>query len=369
MSEFKVPVVRVRAVDPIPDATSIELATVGDYRCVVQKERFAAGDYAVYLPEGALLPDSLLAALDMTGKLSGPGRNYIKAIKLRGCLSQGILLQVAEAMEFAGKTFGHFEEGDDFAELLGITKYDPPVPIHMAGEVVSMFGLTHHYDIENIKSYPDILQNGEIVEFTEKVHGTLVAITQYPGLEHVDMIGGDTLVYSKGLGQNHLVFKDNDANKDNLYIRTVKEFEIADRIRHKAQQKHEQPQPITIFGEIYGSGVQDLKYGSKKPGFLMFDMYIGKQHEGYFANRLHLEAVAHRMGLGRVPVLHRGPYSRDKLAEYTSGKTVAGNDAHIREGVVVTPLLERNDPMIGRVILKSISADYLLRKGNVTEFH
>jgi len=41
---------------------------------------------------------------------------------------------------------------------------------------------------------------------------------------------------------------------------------------------------------------------------------------------------------------------------------------HMREGVVVRPLHERNDPDVGRVILKSISPDYLLRNGG-TELH
>jgi hypothetical protein len=40
-----------------------------------------------------------------------------------------------------------------------------------------------------------------------------------------------------------------------------------------------------------------------------------------------------------------------------------------REGCVVTPVVERYDPDLGggRVILKSISADYLARKGGTDE--
>ena len=56
------------------------------------------------------------------------------------------------------------------------------------------------------------------------------------------------------------------------------------------------------------------------------------------------------------------------MLEHTDGKTVIGNEIHIREGVVNTPLVERRDNALGRVILKSVSANYLLRKGESTEF-
>ncbi len=41
---------------------------------------------------------------------------------------------------------------------------------------------------------------------------------------------------------------------------------------------------------------------------------------------------------------------------------------HIREGIVMVPAVERRDARIGRVCLKSVSADYLTRKGG-TEFN
>lgn len=375
MSEFKVPVVRVRAIEAIPNADRIELAVVGEYRCVTEKGRFLPGDLAVYLPEAALLPPNLLDFLGMTGKLAGPDHNRIKAIKLRGCLSQGILLQIREMMELTGIDFGDLEpddavaEGANLASQLNITKYEPPIPVHMAGEVVNMFGRTLRYDIENFKTYPDILQDGEDVEFTEKLHGTFMAITRYPDLNHPEMLGGDTLVYSKGLGAKGLVFKDNEANKDNLYMKIAKDYAIRERIINSAQAPHESVQPVTLLGEIYGAGVQDLQYGVKKPHFMVFDIYIGKPGHGYFANRWHLAVVAHRMGLPTVPILYRGPFSREKLDLHTNGHTVAGNRAHIREGIVITPVSERYDPTIGRVILKSVSADYLLRSGNsITEY-
>ncbi len=74
------------------------------------------------------------------------------------------------------------------------------------------------------------------------------------------------------------------------------------------------------------------------------------------------------MCLTRVPVLYRGPFNRDVLYEHTTGQTVIGNGAHLREGIVVTPVVERRHDRHGRVILKSVSGDYLTRRGEATEF-
>ncbi len=59
-------------------------------------------------------------------------------------------------------------------------------------------------------------------------------------------------------------------------------------------------------------------------------------------------------------VLATIPFSLDAIRCYSEGKTqLMAKDAHIREGVVVRPLRECNDPRVGRVILKYISDSYL----------
>lgn len=47
---------------------------------------------------------------------------------------------------------------------------------------------------------------------------------------------------------------------------------------------------------------------------------------------------------------------------------LAGKELNIREGIVIKPCKERGNSELGRVILKSVSEGYLLRKGG-TEFN
>jgi RNA ligase (TIGR02306 family) len=357
MSTFSASVVRISALEPIPGADMIELAIVGDYQSIVPKGQFKIGDKAVYLKEFSVLPDNLIAELGLIGKLAGPGKNYIRAIYLRKHLSQGILYKNFPGIE-------NLNEGVDVAGELGITRYEPVIPAHMGGEIFNAHGLTLKYDIENFKAFPNILQTSEMVEFTEKVHGTFCGCAVIPGLNNPDAIGSDAIVYSKGLGDKGLCFKDNQANATNLYLQIIKSNNLPERIKRVFPN-----QTIHVLGEIYGFGVQDLQYNRKDRGLIVFDIYLGEAGKGKFANRQDLAMLAKELGLTRVPVLYSGPFSKEIMYEYTDGKTIVGNGSHIREGVVVTPITERKDNLIGRVILKSVSGNYLTRMGNATEFN
>ena len=61
-------------------------------------------------------------------------------------------------------------------------------------------------------------------------------------------------------------------------------------------------------------------------------------------------------------MLYRGPFSAAVMLEHTDGATALGGK-HVHEGVVVKPAAERESAEFGRVILKSVSGDYLTRKG------
>lgn len=384
MSTFAVPVVCIRAIEPITGADAIELAVIGDYRSVVKKNDFRVGDLAVYIPEAAIVPDLLIEAMGLTGRLHGSQRNRVKAIKLRGCLSQGLLYHVeqAELPYYVSVPIGinntftliDVEEGEDVAHKLGITKYEVPVPAHLSGEVYNA-GTEHTvpYDIENFKWYPDVFQDGEEVVFTEKLHGTFTGIGILPEsmrAEHHFL--GRFVIFSKGLGARGLCFKDVEANDNNVYVNTLAEIDMFSKLDSLADmisadlagEGGEFDRPLFILGETFGQSVQDLGYGSVQRQFRLFDVCSGTRGNQTFFDYEARESVAKILGIEMVPVLYRGPFSKAVLDQYTNGKeTVSGKEAHMREGVVITPVVERQHSKLGRVILKSVSEAYLLRKG------
>lgn len=349
MSTFRVEVTRIDEVLPHPNADRLELMRIRGWKAVAARGVHAAGDTVVYIPEDAVVPPAVLQALELTGKLAGKEHNRVKAIRLRGELSQGLLMPMHVLAALAGA--GQYAPGTDVAGVLGITKWEEPIPAHLAGRAIPWPAWMDKYtDIENIKNFPGVLRDGEPVVFTEKLHGACAAF----GVSAED---GELFVASRNL----CLARD----AANAYWRVAQETDVAAHL--EALLRETGARWATLYGEVLG--VQDLKYGfvNGRLGMRWFDVALdgAYQDHGGDAHRLLLAR-----GLERVPVLYEGPFSQAVLAEHTDGATALGA-GHVREGVVVRPAVERYDvdSNLGRVILKSVSGDYLTRKGQATEFH
>ncbi|MEU5875985.1 RNA ligase (ATP) [Spirillospora sp. NPDC047279] len=345
-------------VHPHDNADALELAQVGLYRAVVAKGEYRTGDWALYIPEGSQLPDALIEELGLTGKLAGSAKNRVKAVRLRGELSQGIVC-VPAAVNGTDLAAAH-AEGRDFAADLGVTKWVPPIPVHMAGEMEAAPDLVPWIDIEDVKRYPALFETGEAVVATEKVHGTACAFT---------LAGDASYVSSKGFSAKRLAIRHDPSN---LYWRAVEAHgvpEAAARIADLLAADR-----VAVFGEVFGQGVQDLAYGAsgkgERPGYAVFDVAVSSGAERVrWLDPAELAALLEKVGLPAVPVLYTGPYDADALMTLANGReTVSGQGAHLREGLVVRTAAERYSPVTGgRAIGKFVSPAYLTRK-NGTEY-
>lgn len=361
MSTFRVTAERLTILDH-PNADALELAQVGLYRAVVAKGAYRSGQFALYIPEQAVLPAPLIEELGLTGRLAGSAANRVRAVRLRGELSQGIVCvpRALDGVDLARAA----ADGTDFAGLLGLTKWIPPVPVAMAGEVESAPDLIGWIEIENIKRYPDVFEPGEPVVATEKLHGTACLYTYIPG-------SGREHVSSKGFGAKSLAIEPADRN---LYWRAARHHALAEAAKAIAGELG--ADRVGLFGEVYGAGVQDLHYGANAGqdgtlGYALFDAAVDAGGAVRFLTAAELDDLAARLfpDLPRVPELYRGPYDEAALLALASGReSVSGKAAHLREGVVVRSAVERySDRLGGRAIAKFVSDAYLTRKGG-TEY-
>lgn len=405
MAEFKCEVVRAVIV-PHPNADAIEICMVGDYQSIVKKGQLRTGDLAVYLPEQAIIPEWLLKEMgfwDTTrdiGMLHGAGRNRVKAIKLRGVVSQGIILtgcqcslgiaDVATVMlkrptpegEAAWENGCVLANGDDAAEFLGIVKFEPKLPSYMMGRCVGVdLAATHSYDFDNLKKCPTLFDDGEEVVITEKIHGTFIQIGVVPTADaNEEYYGGRVIISSKGMGAKGWVLDHND--EGNLYVQAAKKHGLLDKVlEYGGHLANIRKKPVFLFGEVFGltssdAGIQDLRYTGERVDFRAFDICVGNRGgESYFDFESFVTACQ-VMGVESVPVLYAGPYSKEVVLEHTDGSTTLSDAKspdvfrpHIREGVVVKSRYETRNPHYGRKIAKSVSDAYLLRKSeNATEF-
>jgi len=369
MSTFRVAVLPLDAVEHHPKADRLSLCRVRGFTAVVAKNpdgshRFAPGDKVLYVPEGAVLPISLLRAngywneeLD-TGKLAGPQGNRVSAIELRGVLSQGL---VWESPTPDAKV------GECFAERLGITKYVPEIPPSLLGQVAVCMEAKMLYDIESFLSYPTFFVEGEEVVLTEKVHGVCAQVSRIPGLADPQMFaGGEVVITSKGLGDQGLVFRNAPENADSPYVRTVLGIDLPERLLRWAE-RNAPGEKVTVVSEIFGRGIQDLHYGASEPTIRGFDVRVGRT----WLDEDDKAAALADLGLPRVPVLYRGGFGRKLADELRSGTTTL-EGGNIREGIVITAVGSQAKRVTDmetfiRPVLKYHSPAYLTRKGG-TEY-
>lgn len=400
MAKFETAIVRVRGIEPIEGADKIELAVIGDYRSVVQKGSVTVGQPVAYICEGSIVPDHILEHLNLVGRLAGSKKNRVKPVVFKGMLSQGLVLPCVEA-EPNGVIYLNDGQaihlpiviGEDVSSLIGVTKWEPEIPTHLAGQIYnSGTDVTILFDVENYKKFPDSLVDGETVYMTEKLHGTCCGVGFIdPTIERhpdaFDVKGTQVTVFSKGNGGKGLCFKSNEANANVVYIKSTVADDRMSTAMSEANKhvrlmmdpakrrlmfgpKVEIDGAMSVFfvGEVYGGSVQSgFSYGTT-PSFRLFAIAVKIDGRVRFIDTVDVFAIAHGYGLATVPVLYVGPYSKEIMIQHTSGlETVSGKHMHMREGVIVTPERERYEGNLGRVILKSVSPEYLARK-NGTEY-
>jgi RNA ligase (TIGR02306 family) len=357
MSTFAVPVVRLASVTTHPNADRLDVARIGGYQMVVAREQFRAGDLVVYIPEQALVPLPLLAEMGLAqaeaegrlkGKCAGPEGNRVKAVQLRGVLSQGLAYRPVAWPD-------HWVEGLDVAAELGIEKWEPPIPIEMAGQVVPAPAGTifsAYTDIDDWKKRPERIPAGTPVAYTHQYHGTNLAVYIFRR-DGVEYRGVTSLGVARRL---HGVLVESATN---LYWRAARAEDLFAKL--DAYMRDAGLDEAMLFGEVLG--VQDLRYGLApgQIGVVCFDL---KTPGGYLDHAVFRDVCA-RYGIPAVAMEYEGPHDFARLDAVTNGPAAPGD--RVREGVVIRPLVEQRDDD-GRIIQKSLATAYLLRAGG-PEYH
>jgi RNA ligase (TIGR02306 family) len=342
MSSVIVEVVRIESIQPHSNADKLFLAQIKGWQTVIRKlddgtPEFRVGEHVVYIPPDSTLPRDLASRLGVEAYLSekttmtGERELVVRRVRLRGEPSYGFVMRPADST---------WTVGTDVKEYYGIGKYFPPVKF-MAGDAEPNHVLFERYtDMENLRHFPAVIQPGEEVILTEKVHGSNVRIGVVDGV----MLAGSHGLQRKRPEPEHM-------ETHTYWFPGTLAPVVALLDALKAQHRQ-----VILFGEVYGSRIQKLDYGQKRGlGFAAFDLYVDGKYLDYDA----FSALCRTHGVPTVPELGRGPYALDFVRSLSGGPTtLPGN--HIREGVVVKLARERSDARVGRVVLKYLNDDYLL---------
>jgi RNA ligase (TIGR02306 family) len=346
MTDFHVEVVRIGEVFKHPNADTLSITNVGAYPVIFRTGDFHEGDLAVYVPVDSVVPvsDPRWDFLE--------GKDRIKAKKLRGVFSQGILTNADAGMK----------EGDDVAEALRITKY---LTIAERNEFGSgAFGSNKQKDtnvcpsfmprytsVENLRRHPNAFAIGQPVVVTEKIEGENAGFAYKP-VSTWDRVLAWLRI--RPPANRVLCRSRNQMKTEGKWFELIDKLNLADRFERLAH-----PEDYTIYGESYGY-TKGFPYNTDRSGsFLVFDVY--DRIEERYLDWDDAYQICEVMGLEMVPVLYRGPYDPSIVLNLAEGKSSL-NQSHIKEGVIVRSEIEKERPGIGRLILKCKGQDYLLRK-------
>lgn len=354
---------RITKLSPIEGADKIEVADVLGWHVVVQKsDNFKVGDLVIYCEVDSLLP--LHEKFEFLGKGSAPktmfvdGREIqgyrIKTIVLRGQISQGIcfpltLLDLRRTDSETKESFavedetermealkGIFKEGYDLTKIMGIHKYDMPLPAEMAGAAIgSLPGDIPKTDETRIQFLPNLLERYADTPFyvTEKLDGASITIFMRDGGLHVGGRGYDLLP------------------SDSIMWKTARELQLESRLENE----------LVLQGEIFGPGINGNHLKQSKHAIRFFNVYSTK--EGRYLSLDDFLHVLTALRVDSVPLIKTDfklPKTVDEIVEYATRNSIINPNVKA-EGIVVRPMNEQLDPDLGRLSFKVISPKYLLK--------
>jgi len=347
MSSLVVEVCKVKEVEHHPNADRLDVAKIKGWECIVGRDEYEAGDLVIFVPPDSILPQDVIDRWKVSYLKSKIGR--VGVVKLRGVYSYGLVLDNKD---------GH-PRGTDVADTYGITKWEPPSERKGDG---SQHGrkanpaFRKYTKIEHYRNYDDVLEHGEQVIISEKIHGTnfragWVTKQVGPVTRFIRNLLGKGPAYEFVVGSHNVQI--GDPNQKTYFGKNIYHIVATQMGLRKL------PKGYIVFGEIFGSGIQDMTYGRDALDVRFFDVW---HEQTQYLDYEDASDFMEEHGLEMVPVLMEGPWGTDLLDVLPFRKTSALDDDTIIEGVVVKPRHERIDPLLGRVVLKIINPSYLVRK-------
>lgn len=340
MSRKLASVVRVDALDPIPGADQIEVASVLGWKCVVKKDTFRVGDLGVYMEIDSVPPDEERYAFlwSKTERLPRP-RNYrIRTVRLRGQVSQGLLLPISDVVDENSGPVA-LEVGKDLTDVLGVAKWEPPSVDVGGSQARGGFPIgVPKTDEVRIQAQPELLQAlaGCPWEATVKLDGTSATFA---------MVDGEFHACSRNLSVRE---------GDNIYWRMARRYRLPELLALAPN--------LAIQGEICGPAIQKNRLGLGEHDLFVFDMWDYGRWE--YLSSSAVRELCHLFGLRVVPLAAVGTAFNlgiEDLLRAADGK-YEGTD-NDREGIVVRSSLEGCVRPDLRVSFKVVSNRFLLGGG------
>ena len=344
---------RISKLLPIEGADRIEIAELSGlgWQVVVGKNEFKVGDVVVYFEIDSAIPvgrDVFEFLKDRCHRQWKSGATLlgecyrIKTAKLRGVVSQGLVIGIDKFPELSGSF-----ELDDVSAKLGVEHYDDLsekyaglTGFRSADAVGSFPSAVPKTDEERIQNLSALFDSAQEIDYeaTEKADGTSITAMYAPSIDAEDPF----ILCSRNL---RIKF-------DPTAPRNAPLVHLPDAMRVRYESSGEE---LAIQGELVGPGINGNRDEYKEYHWKVFRIFDIKS--GQFVGPEVRYVICDELDLEHVKVLRKHwkvfqdlPTLKDMLA-WVEGKT---DNGHEREGVVFKPYNQ------GPRSFKCISNKYLL---------
>lgn len=354
----------IRKIDnllPIEGADLIVTAVIGGWTVVVKKNEFKIGDLCLYCEIDSFLPDGHPAWQHLVEKhpriFEGNRGHRLRTVKLRGQLSQGFAAPIhlffkdfVDLKEDEGQELSeYFFVGNDLTQLLGIKKFELPIPTELAGKVNGNFPIfikkTDQERCQNIIRDIFVDHADEKYEVSIKLDGTSFTAYHNNGKE--------------GVCSRNWELSLDDSNATNSLVRMYIDSGLQESLRKLGKN-------IAIQGELMGPGIAQNREGFEAHKLFVFNIYdidagqyLGPESAHFTICGLWADFGLKEAMVEYVPVVHMyktlhelGITSIQELLAFAEGKSI---NHPIREGLV----FKSED---GSFTFKVISNKFLLKE-------
>ena len=332
---------KIKDINPIKGADRIEVASVLGWKVVVRKGEFNVGDLGAYFEIDSLIPRAKWN--DFLADSNKPDKPIrLRSIKLRGQISQGLFMPL-NTFDVLGDDV---KEGDDITDLINVTKYEPPIPSCLSGEVDCAFpSYIKKTDEHRIQAYPDLIQEfqGKKVYVSQKIDGTSTTISH---------LNGDVNV----CGRNWC-YKPSDTN---TYWKVTNKYNIPEKLRDIYNKTNNN---YGIQGECFGEGIQKNRLNIKGQDLAVFNIINldNRTRLGFYE----FKSFCDKLQLNTVPIIMVCEFkwkSVEELLELAKGNYASGQ---VQEGIVIRPIENFYSEILCSTepSFKVINNDFLLGAG------
>lgn len=354
---------KINDILPIHGADLIEVARIDDWSVVVKKGEFEKGEYCLYFEIDSFLPEGNLVWQMLVDKSSrifdGKRGHRLKTIRLKGQISQGFAAKIqnfqevvnfvssSQSADLSSVNYDDFRDVD-FSEIIGVVKYEPPVPAELSGKV------SGNFPTYIPKTDQDRCQNIGIDIFGKYAESEYEVTLKLDGTSFTAFfMDGDHGVCSR----NWRLTVDS-SNTHNTLVRMYVDSGLQGALLGYGKN-------IAIQGELMGPAIQENKEKLSFHRLYVFDIY--NIDAGCYMNPAQrYSAMTDLISLGinedfvmHVPIVEKSATMRslgistvDGLLEYAIGPSL---NQPVREGLVFKCV---TDPMFS---FKAISNKFLIK--------